>query len=155
MGSVLPCPPASGSAQVVSVFLTLFWHVQWETNHPFRTWHRKNREKGYLRWRLKHRAFSTCGSFAQTSGVALRSYSENPNAWNGGHKTLRKGGVVPSTSPGSTDLTGTNPGMCPQEGLCPQLSVGAGPTQGTVCVSRWCLGTALPRARAGALILLG
>lgn len=120
----LPYPPASGSAQVVSVFLTFFWHVQWERNHAFTAWHGKKREKGYLRWRLKHRAFSTCGSSAQTSGVALRNYSANPKAWNAGHKTLRKGGVVPSASPGSTDLSGTNPGMCPQEGPCPQLQRG-------------------------------
>lgn len=106
---MLPCPPASGSAQVVSVFLTLFWHMQWEKKHPFRAWLRKKREKGFLRWRLKHRAFSTHGSFTQPSEVALRSYSENPKAWNGGHKTLRKGGVVLSVCPGAADLTGTKP----------------------------------------------
>lgn len=106
-------------------------------NYPFRAGLGKKREKGYLRWRLKHRAFSTCGSFTRPSGVALRSYSENRKAWDGCQETLRKGGVEPSVYPGAADLTGTDPSVCPQEGPCQALSsrVGAGPTQGTdVCV---------------------
>lgn len=45
MGSVLPCSAASGSAQVVSVFLTLFWHVQWE-KPPLQTldWEKERKE---------------------------------------------------------------------------------------------------------------
>lgn len=45
VGSELPCPPASGSAQVVSVVLTL-WHMQWEKITPSELGLRKKERRG-------------------------------------------------------------------------------------------------------------